>query len=94
MGRFDTRFSPPPVNIGRAGARTAQSTLLLGASATSRGAGGWGAREARNASVPMQLRIDRGEGPTRENALPVGRTQRKRGYPPISLSAAKALTGQ
>ncbi len=87
MGRFSTTFRPPPVRISRAQARSEQGILLLDAQRTARGAGGFGQREARFASVPVQLRIDRGEGPSRSGAMPIGTTRRKRGYAPIPLAA-------
>ena len=90
MGRFSTRFRPPPVRISRAQARDQQQTLLRDGARTARGAGGFGQREARFASVPVQLRIDR-EGPTRSGALPIGTTRRKRGYAPIPLAAERVI---
>lgn len=89
MGRLDTRFSRPPVRIGLAMASQQQQTMLSDAARTAMGAGGYGAREARNRSVEMALRIDR-QGPTRAGALPIGRTTRKRGYPSIEAAAASA----
>ncbi len=89
MGRLDTRFRRPPVQIGLTAAAQLQQSMLSDAPRTAMGAGGFGAREAHNRSVDMMLRIDR-EGPTRAGALPVGRTRRKRGYPPIATAAANA----
>jgi hypothetical protein len=70
VGRFNTRFRPPPVRIGLAG--------------------GFGMREHRNADVPIRLRIDVGAGPNttaaQQAVLPMGRTRRKKGYPPITQS--------
>lgn len=90
MGRFNTRFRPPPVRIGLAQARVAQANLTLGTPRFSRAAGGFGAREHRNADVPIRLRIDKYAGPNtpvaQQAILPMGRTRRKKGYPPITSS--------
>ncbi len=91
MARFDTRFRQPPVKIARAQARSQQAGLITGVTRTIRGAGDFGMREARMGSVPLKLRIGKGMGPAAAGALPVGRTRRKRGYPPIPVSAASAL---
>jgi hypothetical protein len=89
MGRFDTTFRRPPVKIGLRSAAIQQQVMLSDGARTAMGAGGFGAREARNASVNMRLRIDV-QGPTKGGALPLGRTVRKRGYPPIQLQAERA----
>jgi hypothetical protein len=89
MGRLDTTFAPPPVRIGLRAAAQQQETLLGDGARTAMGAGGFGAREARNRSIDMALRIDK-QGPTKAGALPLGRTVRKRGYPSIPASLAKA----
>ena len=90
MGRFDTRMRQPPVRIGRASARVLQTQLTQEAQRLARGAGDYGARERRFASVPLKLTIQKSAGPNtavaRAAALPLGRTARKRGYPPISLT--------
>lgn len=89
MPRTDTRMHAPPVRIGRAQARVQQGQMARPAAVTrlSRGAGNFGQREARFASVPMRLRIQTKAGPNVEPAragtLPIGVTWRKRGYPPI-----------
>jgi hypothetical protein len=93
VGRYDTRFKRPPVVIGLAAAAQAQQTMLSDGSRTAMGAGGFGAREPRNRSIDMALRIDR-QGPTRTGALPIGPTRRKRGYPPIPEALANSgVTG-
>jgi hypothetical protein len=89
VGRFDTRFRPPPVRISRAQAAGQQRTLLGDVTRTSRGAGDYGAREARMGSVALELRIQKGSIPAAAGALPLGRTRRKRGYAPIPIAAAK-----
>lgn len=89
MAQFDTRLRRPPVNIGLTCAAQQQQQMLEGVPPLSRAAGGFGAREARFRSVDLALRID-SQGPTRGGALPIGRTRRKRGYPPITLAAQKA----
>jgi len=90
MSRFSPAMRPPPVRISRANARVTQSQMLpadLGR--TSRGAGNYGQRERRFASVPIRLRIQSNAGPNtaaaRAATIPLGTTVRKRGYPPISL---------
>lgn len=95
MGRTSIRFNPPPVRLGRAQARRAQEQMLLEAERTSRGAGDFGQREARYASVPIRLRLDKGAATANSQtalsaALPSGRTRRKRGYKPIPRAAEAA----
>lgn len=94
MGRFDTRFHAPPVRIGLAQARTQQTALVEDTSRLGRAAGNFGQKERRNASVPMRLRIGANAGPNSPIGVtgtkPVGRTQRKRGYPPITLPGPQA----
>lgn len=89
MGRFDTRFHAPPVRIGLAQARYLQDSTLEESGRLGRAAGNFGQKERRNASVPMRLTIGRNAGPNSQigvqGAKPLGRTIRKRGYPPISL---------
>ena len=89
MGRFTTTFRAPPVNIGLTAAAQQQQTMLSDGARTAMGAGGYGQREARFGSVELGLRIDV-QGPTGAGALPLGRTRRKRGYPPIPAAAQKA----
>jgi hypothetical protein len=89
MGRYDTTFRRPPVRIGLRAAAQQQQVMLSDGARTAMGAGGFGAREARNRSVDILLRIDR-QGPTQSGALPVGRTVRKRGYPTIAKMAEQA----
>jgi hypothetical protein len=88
MGRLDTRMHPPPVRIARANARALQAELLLEAQRTATGAGDYGARERRFASVPLKLTIQKHAGPNTPSAqaavIPIGFTRRKRGYPPIT----------
>jgi len=88
-GRLDTRRHAPPVRIGRSQARTQQSQMLVDAGRIARGAGNYGQREARFASVPIALRIHRGAGPNtraaRSATIPIGHTRRKRGFPVPSL---------
>jgi hypothetical protein len=88
MGRFDTGRRTPPVRIGLAQARTQAAQLLNDSLHTARGAGDYGAKEARFASVPLRLRIDKSIGAntasTKAGVLPIGHTQRKAGYPPLS----------
>ena len=92
---LDPGRRPPPVRIGLAQARHQQAGMLLDAQEWANGAGDYGQREDRFASVPIAIRIRRaapvnGEG-ARAAAIPINPTVRKRGYPPISLlPAAKA----
>jgi hypothetical protein len=88
VGRFSTRFRPPPVRISRAQATSQQRILLSDVTRTSRGAGDYGSREARMGSVALELRVQKGTGPTTAGAMPIGRTRRKRGYPPIPVATA------
>lgn len=87
MARLDTHMRPPPVRIALASARVAQGQMLDDVERTSRGAGNYGSRERRFASVPIRLRIQSNAGPNtpaaREAAIAMGTTRRKRGYPPI-----------
>ena len=88
MARTDTRMHAPPVRIARANARTEQAQMLpADLVRTSAGAGQYGQRELRFASVPIRLRIQGNAGPNRQSAregtIPIGVTARKRGYPPI-----------
>jgi hypothetical protein len=90
MGRLDTRFSRPPVRIGiAAGAAVADTMLPDDLQRTSLGAGDYGHRERRYASVPLRLRIDATAGPNahlgKAGTKPIGPTRRKRGYPPIAF---------
>jgi hypothetical protein len=89
MGRFDTRRQTPPVRIGRAQARVQQTQMLTEDERLARGAGNYGQKENRNASVPIKLRIKRAapvHGHVATAAtLPIGYTRRKRGLPPITL---------
>lgn len=88
MGRFDTGRRTPPVRIGLAQARVQAAQLLNDSAYLARGAGDYGMREARFASVPLRLRIDRSVGAntasTRSGVLPIGRTTRKAGYPQLT----------
>lgn len=88
MGRFDTGRRTPPVRIGQAQARGLAAQLLDDSAYTARGAGDYGMKEARFASVPLRLRIDKSVGAntasTRSGVLPIGRTGRKAGYPVLS----------
>lgn len=91
-GRFDTRMRKPPVRISRAQAARQQAILTSSDTArTAMGAGGFGSREARNGSVNLALQIRKGNQPVSTGAIPVGRTFRKRGYPPIPVATAKAF---
>jgi hypothetical protein len=89
VARYDTRMRQPPVRIGLASARVSQAQMLTEESIeqTNRGAGNYGQREARFASVPIRLRIQANAGPNseaaREAAIAMGVTRRKKGYPPI-----------
>jgi hypothetical protein len=82
-----------PVKIGLAAARV-QQTQLLGAGRQFDGATGSEMREGRYATAGPRLRIDRSAGPNTRTAtaaaIPMGRTQKKRGYPPITLKATPA----
>lgn len=88
MGRFDTGRRTPPVRIGLAQARVQAAQLLNDSLHTARGAGDYGMREARFASIPLRLRIDKSTGAntnaTKTGVLPIGRTQRKAGYPELT----------
>jgi hypothetical protein len=90
MGRFDTRMRRAPVRIGATMARQAQRQLLNEADRTALGAGGYGQKELPNAPVPLELRLDKGAGPNTPGQIattvPLGRTRRKKGYPPITLA--------
>jgi hypothetical protein len=89
MARFDTRRYAPPVRIGAAQARVQQGQMLTDDERLARGAGNFGQKEARNASVPIRLRIRGAAGPNNPTAtaatIPIGHTRRKRGLPPITL---------
>jgi hypothetical protein len=89
MPRFDTRRYQPPVRIGSSQARTQQSQMLTDDERLARGAGNFGQKEVRNASVPIRLRIRRAAGVNSTAAtastIPIGFTRRKRGLPPIAL---------
>jgi hypothetical protein len=89
MGRLDTRFRKPPVQISRANAVGQQDAMTYDASRLARGAGGFGQREARNGSIPVRLIIQKSGGPNTQiniaATLPINNTVRKRGYPPIVL---------
>lgn len=97
MGRFDTRRRPPPVRIGLASARTQQEKMLEDTERLADAAGGYGQKRLGNASVPIALRIHGHAGPNSpigvKGAKPVGRTIRKRGYPPITGLAPTAPAG-
>lgn len=89
MARFDTRMHRPPVRIGLAQARTQQGQMLNEAERTSRGAGDFGQKELRFASVDVRLRIHKNNSgpntaPARAAVLPMGRTRVKRGYPAVT----------
>lgn len=89
MGRLDTRRRRPPVQISRATAANQQAQMVPPAVInTSKGAGNFGQRELRFASVPIRIKIQSNAGPNtdaaREAALAMGVTRRKRGYPPIT----------
>ena len=88
MGRFDTGRRRPPVRIGLAQARALNQQLITGSEPTARGAGDYGMREARFTSVPLRLRIDKSAGPNSPigvaGTVPLGRTQRKAGYPQLT----------
>lgn len=96
MGRYDTRMHPPPVRLSRSLAREAQDKLAENVLQTAKGAGNYGQKEARFASVPIMLRIQRNAGPNtqlaREAAIPINLTRRKRGFPPITTLPDEALT--
>lgn len=87
MSRTDTRRWTPPVRIGLAQARVQGDGMQTNVVQTARGAGDYGAREPRFASVPIALRIHRSAGPNTTGAqaaaLPMGVTRRKRGFPAI-----------
>lgn len=94
MGRLDTSRHRPPVRIGLANAAIQQGQMTRHAPRLARGAGNFGQREVRFASVPLRLRIQSKAGPNTEMArravLPMGITYRKRGYPPlVDLPTAK-----
>jgi hypothetical protein len=97
VGRFDTGRAIPPVRIGLAQARVQAKGLILDSLHTARGAGDYGMREARFASVPLRLRIDHAAGPNTpigiSGAIPIGHTRRKAGYPPLSDSTLYGTTG-
>lgn len=89
MGRLDTQRRRPPVRIALAAAANQQAQMLPPQLIhTSKGAGNFGQRERRFASVPIRLKIQSNAGPNtpaaREAALAMGVTRRKRGYPPIT----------
>lgn len=89
MGRVDTSMHRPPVRISRVNAVVSQYQMARPAAVTrlARGAGNFGQKEARFASVPMRLRIAVNAGPNTQpgirGTIPVGVTRRKRGYPAI-----------
>jgi hypothetical protein len=89
-GRFDTSRRPPPVRIGLAAARYQQARMLEDTERMALAAGNYGQREARFGNVPIALRIHTKAGPNSplgvKGAKPLGRTIRKRGYPPITGS--------
>lgn len=88
MGRFNTRFSPPPVRIGLSNASVQQRQMTEPAARTPHAAGGFVERTGIVRPVPIRLRIDKYAGPNTNQAqkriLVMGRTRRKRGYKPIS----------
>lgn len=90
MGRFDTEMRRPPVRLSRAIARQQQSAMTADqlVQQTAKGAGNFGQREARFGNVDVRLVINKSAGPNtldaQENAIPIGQTARKRGYPPIT----------
>jgi hypothetical protein len=90
-GRLDTSRRPPPVRIGLAAARYQQARMLEDTERMALAAGDYGQRELRFASVPIRLRIRNAGGPNNvigvKGAKPLGRTIRKRGYPPITGAA-------
>lgn len=76
------------MRIGLAAARYQSARLLEDTQRMAHAAGGYGPREARFASVPIRLKIQQHAGPNSAIAVggakPLGRTIRKRGYPPIT----------
>jgi hypothetical protein len=88
MRRFDIGRRTPPVRIGQSQARGLAAQLLNDSAYTARGAGDYGAKEARFASVPLRLRIDKSVGANtasiKAGALPIGHTHRKAGYPVLT----------
>jgi hypothetical protein len=88
MGRFDTRMHPPPVRLGLSCARVLNDALT-DFNNQPKGAGNYGQKELRFASVPIRLRIKRAapiNGPEAMTAsIPMNRTRRKQGYPPPAL---------
>lgn len=90
MGRFDTQFHRPPVRLAGAMAADQNAIMLRGAEVVSDGADRFGGREARFGSVPIRLRIDKGENALNEQrigaTIPINHTHRKAGYPPIPTS--------
>lgn len=63
------------------------TTMQRGSELVADGADRFGSREARFGSVPIRLRIDKGENalnePTVAGTIPINHTQRKAGFPPI-----------
>lgn len=98
MGRFDTGRRRPPVRIGLAQARVQGQQMLVDSEHTARGAGDYGMREARFTSVPLRLRIDKSAGPNSpigvSGTLPLGRTQRKAGYPQLTEETLYGTTSK
>lgn len=91
-GRLDTHYGTGPrPKIWQAMARNRSQSLSgdrANVQQTAKGAGNFGQREARFASVPVMLRIRRAapvNGPgARTASIPIGNTRRKKGYPPIT----------
>jgi hypothetical protein len=87
MGRLTTSFALPPVRLSRANARATVNSLQTNVPQTAHGADSYQMREGNSASVPIKLTIQSNAGPNsaaaQMAAKPIGRTQRKRGYPPI-----------
>jgi hypothetical protein len=83
-GRLDSSRHAPPVRLWRTNARVIQTGTQTNVLQTNRGAGDYGQKEQRFASVPIRIRIYAGGGPTAAGgAKPIGFTRRKRGYPPV-----------
>lgn len=89
MGRYSTRFRPPPVRVGLASAATLNERLVgPEPSRLAKGAGNFGMREARFGQVNVRLQINKLAGPNTQSGVagvvPFGHTQRKRGFPAIT----------
>jgi hypothetical protein len=88
MGRLDTSMHPPPVRLSRALAIEAMDETKEGVLKVAKGAGNYGQKEARFASVPIMLRIHRNAGPNTQLArgatIPINTTRRKRGFAAVT----------